>query len=208
MEYLRSPEAIYVESFATIRREADLARFAEDDCEIAIRLIHACGMVDIVGDLMISEGAVAAGRAALAKGAPIICDVRMVAEGVIARNLTADNQVICALGQEGADTFAKTAGTTRCAAGIEMLKPKLAGSIIAIGNAPTALFHLLESLEEGAAKPALILGFPVGFVGAAESKEALISNVKDVPFIALRGRRGGSALAAAAVNAVAVGLAT
>lgn len=208
MEYLRSPDAIYAESFATIRREADLARFAEDDREIAIRLIHACGMVDIVDDLMISDGAVTAGRAALAMGAPIICDVRMVAEGVIGRNLTADNRVLCALGQEGADAFAKTTKTTRSAAGIEMLKPKLAGAIVAIGNAPTALFHLLECLEEGAAKPALILGFPVGFVGAAESKEALISNASDVPFIALRGRRGGSALAAAAVNAVAVGLAT
>lgn len=207
-DYIHDPKEIYARSFATIRAEADLSRFKKDERDVAIRLIHACGMVDIVDDLQISKRAIATGRAALAKGAPIICDVRMVAEGVITRNLTANNKVICALGQDGADDFAEATGTTRSAAGIEMLKHNLAGAVIAIGNAPTSLFHLLTCLGEGVGKPALVLGFPVGFVGAAESKVALIANQFDVPYIALSGRRGGSALAAAAVNAVAVGLTT
>ncbi len=208
MDYLRAPEAIYAESFATIRREASLGRFAPEDQDMVIRLIHAYGMVDIADDLVISPGAVAAGKAALAKGAPIICDVRMVAEGVIRRKLAAGNEVLCGLGDVGVPELATQLQTTRSAAGIEVLAPLMAGSIVAIGNAPTALFHLLERMDEGFPKPALILGFPVGFVGAAESKDALIANARGVPFVALKGRRGGSALAAAAVNALAAGLNT
>lgn len=206
--YIRDPEAIYEKSFATIRREADLNRFSPAEQEIAIRLIHACGMIDIVDDLMFSPDAISAGRAALANGKPVICDVRMVAEGVIKRNLHANNEVLCGLNEEAAYVYAKAEKTTRSAAGIEMLKPAMAGSVVAIGNAPTALFHLLERIDEGFPKPAVILGFPVGFVGAVESKAALIANQNNIPFVALRGRRGGSALAASAVNALAVGLAT
>ncbi len=208
MDYLRAPEAIYAESFAIIKREASLGRFAPEDQDMVIRLIHACGMVDIADDLVISPGAVAAGKAALAKGAPIICDVRMVAEGVIRRKLAAGNEVLCGLGDAGVSDVVEKLKTTRSAAGIEVLAPLMAGSIVAIGNAPTALFHLLERMDEGFPKPALILGFPVGFVGAAESKDALIANARGVPFVALKGRRGGSALAAAAVNALAAGLNT
>lgn len=208
MDYLRKPEAIYEQSFNMIRAEADIARFATDERDVAIRLIHACGMTDIVDDLVMSEGAVATGRAALDAGASIICDVRMVAEGVITRNLGSSNEVLCGLNTDEARTFATTQDTTRSAGGIEALKDRMAGSIVAIGNAPTALFHLLERMDEGFPKPALILGFPVGFVGAAESKDALIADARGVPFITLRGRRGGSALASAAVNAVAVGLGT
>ncbi len=208
MDYLRAPEAIYAESFAIIKREASLGRFAPEDQDMVIRLIHACGMVDIADDLVISPGAVAAGKAALAKGAPIICDVRMVAEGVIRRKLAAGNEVLCGLGDAGVSDVVEKLKTTRSAAGIEVLAPLMAGSIVAIGNAPTALFHLLERMDEGFPKPALILGFPVGFVGAAESKDALIANARGVPFVALKGRRGGSALAGAAVNALAAGLNT
>ncbi len=208
MNYLRAPDAIYAESFAIIRREASLGRFAPEDQDLVIRLIHACGMVDIADDLVISPGAVAAGKAALAKGAPVICDVRMVAEGVIRRKLSADNEVLCGLGDAGVPDIVEKLQTTRSAAGIEALAPRMADSIVAIGNAPTALFHLLERMDEGFPKPALILGFPVGFVGAAESKDALIANARGVPFVALKGRRGGSAFAAAAVNALAAGLNT
>jgi len=208
MDYLRAPDAIYAESFAIIRREASLGGFAPEDQDLVIRLIHACGMVDIADDLVISPGAVAAGKAALAKGAPIICDVRMVAEGIIRRKLAADNEVLCGLGDASVPDLVEKLQTTRSAAGIEALAPLMAGSIVAIGNAPTALFHLLERMDEGFPKPALIVGFPVGFVGAAESKDALIANARGVPFVALKGRRGGSALAAAAVNALAAGLNT
>ncbi len=208
MDYLRAPDAIYAESFAIIRREASLGRFAPEDQDMVIRLIHACGMVDIADDLVISPEAVAAGKAALAKGASVICDVRMVAEGVIRRKLAAGNEVLCGLGDTGVPDLVEKLQTTRSAAGIEALAPLMAGSIVAIGNAPTALFHLLERMDEGFPKPALILGFPVGFVGAAESKDALIANARGVPFVALKGRRGGSALAAAAVNALAAGLNT
>ncbi len=208
MDYLRTPDAIYAESFAIIRREASLGRFAPEDQDLVIRLIHACGMVDIADDLVISPGAVAAGKAALAKGAPIICDVRMVAEGIIRRKLAAGNEVLCGLGDAGVSDIVEKLQTTRSAAGIEALAPLMADSIVAIGNAPTALFHLLERMDEGFPKPSLILGFPVGFVGAAESKDALIANARGVPFVALKGRRGGSALAAAAVNALAAGLNT
>lgn len=206
--YLRDPEAIYAKSFATIRKEADLGRFTPDEHDIAIRLIHACGMTDIADDIVFSPDAVNAGRQALAAGAPIICDVRMVAEGVIKRNLSPQNQVLCGLNDDGAYAYAKTHETTRSAAGIEVMEPAMAGSIVAIGNAPTALFHLLQRIGQGFPRPAIVLGFPVGFVGAVESKAALIANDHGLNFIVLKGRRGGSALAAAAVNALAVGLKT
>jgi len=208
VEYLRHPTEIYAQSFATIKDEADISRFGVDQQDLAIRLIHACGMVDIADDLVFGGEAIAAGRLALASGAPIICDVRMVAQGVIGRNLTAGNEVLCGLDEQGAREFAEQHGTTRSAGGIEVLKDRIPGSIVVIGNAPTALFHLLERIDQALAKPALILGFPVGFVGAAESKNELISNARGIPFVTLKGRRGGSALAAAAVNAIAVGLGT
>jgi precorrin-8X/cobalt-precorrin-8 methylmutase len=208
MDYLRSPDDIYAQSFATIRREAGLGRFCSDEQDVATRLIHACGMIDIADDLIFSKGAVAAGRKALAASAPIICDVRMVAEGIIGRNLSAGNKILCNVATDEAREHAITHATTRSAAGIEVLQPFMAGSVVAIGNAPTALFHLLERMDENFPKPALILGFPVGFVGAVESKAELAANARGVPFITLVGRRGGSALAAAAVNALAVGLGT
>jgi len=208
MDYLRNPKDIYQQSFATIKSEADLAQFSPDEQEVAIRLIHSCGMVDIADNLVFSDAAVVAGRSALAQSAPIITDVQMVAKGIIERNLLHENKIICGLDMVGAREFALEQNTTRSAAGIEMLADKIAGAIIVIGNAPTALFHLLEMIEKGQVKPALILGFPVGFVGAVESKQALIESVFELPYITLTGRRGGSAMAAAALNAVAVGLAT
>jgi precorrin isomerase len=206
MHYIKQPEKIYENSFATIEREANLEHFSNIEREVVIRLIHACGMVDIVEDLAFSTGAISAGREALKKGAPIITDVNMVAKGIITRNLTNGNKVICALDKKAAYDFAKANETTRSAGGIEALKDKIEGAIITIGNAPTALFHLLEMVENGAKKPALILGFPVGFVGAIESKQALIENKLGLNFIALKGRRGGSSFAAAAANAIVAGL--
>lgn len=208
VDYLRDPEAIYKKSFATIGAEADLKRFSPPEQVLAIRLIHACGILDIVDDLVISPEAISAGTEALARGAAVISDVSMVQNGIIRRNLPADNPLLCGLEEKGALSFAKANGTTRSAGGVEALANKIPNSIIAVGNAPTALFHLLEMLDDGLEKPALILGFPVGFVGAAESKAELINNSRGVPFIALKGRRGGSALAAAAVNALAFGLST
>lgn len=208
LNYVRDPAAIYAESFASIRRETDLTGFVGDEQDLAIRLVHTCGMPDLVDDLVISPDAIKIGRTALLGGAPIICDVRMVAEGVIARNLPAQNPVLCGLNAPEALAYAKQHETTRSAGGIEAMADQIGGAVIAIGNAPTALFHLLERLDEGLPKPAIILGFPVGFVGAAESKQELIDHARGVPFVALRGRRGGSALAAAAVNAVAKGLDT
>ncbi len=208
MQYLSDPEQIYEQSFSIIEREADLARFGEVERQLAVRLIHACGMIDIVDDLVISEGAVEAGRAALKAGAPVVCDVNMLVHGIIRRKLVAGNALLCGLDNPGAENLAQSRATTRSAAGIELLGKKLPGAIIAVGNAPTALFRLLEMLDAGLAKPALIVAFPPGFVGAAESKAELIANSHEVPFIALKGRRGGSALAVAAVNALAAGLAT
>jgi precorrin-8X/cobalt-precorrin-8 methylmutase len=208
LDYLKDPKAIYDQSFAIIADELDLPRFALDEHALLIRLIHACGMVDIVDDLVISPGAVEAGQAAMAEGAPIICDVNMVAKGIITRMLPANNQVLCGLDLPAASAFALANNHTRTAGGIQAMGQKIKGAIIAIGNAPTALFHLLEMIGQGAPKPALILGFPVGFVGAAESKAQLIAQEYDVPFVALKGRRGGSAFAAAAVNALGAGLRT
>jgi precorrin-8X/cobalt-precorrin-8 methylmutase len=166
-------------------------------------VIHACGMVDIVDALRFSAGAGTAGRQALASGAPILCDARMVAEGITRARLPAGNDVICTLGDASVPSLAKQLGNTRSAAALELWRPHLAGSVVAIGNAPTALFHLLDMLDNGAPRPALILGFPVGFVGAAESKAMLADDSRGVPYVIVEGRRGGSAMVAAAVNALA-----
>ena len=203
IDYLRNGDEIYRHSFATIRAEAPLHRLAADLAQVAVRLIHACGMTDIVDDLAASPDAVQAGRAALRSGAPILCDTRMVAEGVIRRRLPATNLVLCTLQHPEVLALAATLGNTRSAAAVDLWQPHLAGAVVAIGNAPTALFHLLELLDAGAAKPALIVGLPVGFVGAAESKAALAADSRGVPFLTVHGRRGGSAMAAAAINALA-----
>ena len=203
--YLRDPAAIYRESFAIIRREAALDRLPPDLAALAVRLIHACGMVDIAGDLAFAGAVVEAGRDALGCGAAILCDSFMVAAGIQRRRLPADNRVICRLDDPTVPALAERLGTTRSAAAVELWGEAEAGAVVAIGNAPTALFHLLERLAAGAPRPALLLAFPVGFVGAAESKEALIAAGLGIPFLTLRGRRGGSALAAAAVNALLVG---
>jgi len=206
-EYLRDPEAIYRESFATIRREARLAHLPPDIAEIAVRLIHACGMTDIVDDLAFTPAVAASARAALSAGAPIMCDSAMVAAGVMRAKLPTRNEIICTLDDEGVPALARSLKTTRSAAAVELWAERLAGAVVAIGNAPTALFHLLEKLERESPHPAAILAFPVGFVGAAESKQALIEAGVGVPFLTLKGRRGGSALAAAAVNALLIGAA-
>jgi precorrin-8X/cobalt-precorrin-8 methylmutase len=205
--YIRDPAEIYRQSFATIRREADLSRFSGAMEALAIRLIHACGMVDLAGDIVFSEGAAETGRAALKAGAAVLCDAEMVRHGIVRRLLPAGNEVHCLIADERVPLLAEELGTTRSAAQVELWDEHLAGAVVAIGNAPTALFRLLERLEAGAPKPALILGFPVGFVGAAESKRELAADPSGVPFIAVRGRRGGSAMASAAVNALAGGLA-
>ncbi|MEL6914646.1 MAG: precorrin-8X methylmutase [Pseudomonadota bacterium] len=203
--YERDPAAIYAQSFATVRSEARLGRFPPDLEPMVIRLIHACGMVDIADRLTFSPDAAGVGRAALARGAPILCDCEMVGAGII-RRILKGNEVIVTLNEAGVPADAKARGTTRSAAAVELWRPHLAGAVVAIGNAPTALFHLLEMLEAGAPKPAVILGFPVGFVGAAESKAELAANPRGCDFVTLRGRRGGSAMASAAVNALAAGL--
>ncbi len=202
-DYIRDASEIYRNSFAIIRSEANLELLPPDVAKVAVRLIHACGMTDIVTDLEYAPTAVQSGRAALAAGAPILCDCRMVADGVTRRRLPANNQVICTLNEPEVVEIAQRFGTTRSAAALELWRSHLDGAMVAIGNAPTALFRLLEMLDAGAAKPAVILGFPVGFVGAAESKAALAEDSRNVPFLTLHGRRGGSAIAAAAVNALA-----
>jgi len=202
-DYIRDGQAIYRESFATIRAEADLSRIPADLEKLAVRVIHACGMVDVVADLAFSAGAGVAGRTALANGAPVLCDAKMVAYGITRSRLPADNAVICTLDDPAVPTLAREMGNTRSAAALELWRPHLAGSVVAIGNAPTALFHLLDMIAAGAPRPALVLGFPVGFVGAAESKAQLAAESHGVPFVVVHGRRGGSAMAAAAVNALA-----
>ena len=199
--YEKDPAAIYRRSFTIIRSEADLARFSPVEERVAVRVIHACGMVEAAADLVFSPSAAEAARDALRAGAPIFCDARMVAEGVTRARLPANNNVICTLGDPSTRELAARFGTTRTAAAIELWLPRLAGSVVAIGNAPTALFRLLEVIAAGAPRPAAIIGMPVGFVGAAESKAALIES--GLPAIVMRGRKGGSAMAAAAVNALA-----
>ncbi|HWK46212.1 MAG TPA: precorrin-8X methylmutase [Stellaceae bacterium] len=201
--YIRDGAEIYRRSFAIIRAEADLTRFPADLSPIAVRVIHACGMVDIAGDLAFSNDLAGAGRAALEAGAPILCDCKMVADGVTRARLPAENRVICTLDDPRTRALAEAAATTRSAAALDLWLPDLAGAVVAIGNAPTALFRLLDMLDAGAPRPAAILGFPVGFVGAAESKSALAANSRGVAFLTIQGRRGGSAMAAAAVNALA-----
>jgi precorrin isomerase len=203
IDYLRDPAEIYRRSFAAIRAEAELARLPADLEPIAVRLVHACGMTDILPELAFSPDLVSRARAALAAGAAVLCDCRMVADGIIERRLPAKHQIVCTLDAPEVPARAASLGTTRSAVAVELWQPRLAGAVVAIGNAPTALFRLLELLDEGAPKPAAILAFPVGFVGAAESKAALAVDSRGVPFLTLRGRRGGSALAAAAVNALA-----
>ena len=203
IDYIRDGTEIYKKSFATIRAEADLSNLPPDLETVAVRLIHSCGMIDIVTDLAASPDAATCGRKALAAGAPILCDARMVAEGITRKRLPADNPVICTLWHPDVPELARQIGNTRSAAALDLWLDNLEGAVVAIGNAPTALFRLLEMLDAGAPKPALILGFPVGFVGAAESKAELAANSRGVPFIALHGRRGGSAMATAAVNALA-----
>jgi precorrin-8X/cobalt-precorrin-8 methylmutase len=203
MDYLRNGDDIYRKSFAIIRAEANLDGLPADLAQIAVRLIHACGMTDIAFDVAASPNAVAAGRAALIAGAPLLCDAQMVANGITRQRLPSNNEIICTLNHPEVPAIAQRIGNTRSAAALELWLPQLAGAVVTIGNAPTALFHLLELLDQGAPKPALILGFPVGFVGAAEAKAELAANSRGVPFITLHGRRGGSAIAAAAVNALA-----
>ena len=200
-EYQKDAAAIYRRSFAIIRSEADLARFSLLEERVAVRVIHACGTVEAANDLIFSPGAAEAARDALRAGAPIFCDARMVAEGVTRARLPLNNDVICTLGDPATTELALKLGTTRTAAAIELWLPRLGGSLVAVGNAPTALFRLLETIAGGAPRPAAIIGMPVGFVGAAESKEALIES--GLPAIVMRGRKGGSAMAAAAVNALA-----
>ncbi|MFU8777101.1 MAG: precorrin-8X methylmutase [Roseovarius sp.] len=204
--YEKNPSAIYEMSFATVRQEARLERFGPGMEALAIRLIHACGMVEVADRLAFSSGAYAAGHAALQAGAPVFCDCEMVGAGIIRRYLPRDNEVIVTLNDPRVPGIAAGIGNTRSAAAVELWAERLEGAVVAIGNAPTALFHLLELLDEGAPRPALILGFPVGFVGAAESKAELANNPRGCEFVALRGRRGGSAMASAAVNALAAGL--
>jgi precorrin-8X/cobalt-precorrin-8 methylmutase len=203
LDYIRDGNAIYDKSFAMIRAEADLSQVPEDLEKVVVRLIHACGMTDLVQDFVASKGAGAIGRAVIANGAPILCDAQMVANGITRSRLGSHNAVICTLNDPTVPALAKQIGNTRSAAAIDLWLPQLAGAVVAIGNAPTTLFRLLELLDEGAPKPALILGFPVGFVGAAESKAELVANSRGVPFMTVLGRRGGSAIAVAAVNALA-----
>ncbi|MBO3749641.1 precorrin-8X methylmutase [Streptosporangiaceae bacterium NEAU-GS5] len=199
--YVRDGAEIYRRSFAIIRAEADLARLPADVAQVAVRMIHACGMTDLTEDLAWSPGLVAAARAALRAGAPVFCDAQMVASGVTRARLPAANDVLCTLGDPAVPALAARLGTTRSAAALELWRDRLEGSVVAIGNAPTALFRLLEMVADGAGRPAAVLGIPVGFVGAAESKQALAES--DLEFLVVRGRRGGSAMTAAAVNAIA-----
>ncbi len=205
MAYLRDPELIYQQSFSTIRKEADLSHFPQDIANIVVRMIHSCGMIDIAQDIVYTISAASAGKAALNQGAPVLCDSRMVYEGVIRTQLPAENEVLCWNNCPESAVLSKKLGTTRSAAAVDLWRPKLAGAVVAVGNAPTTLFRLLEVLEEGVEPPAVIFGLPVGFVGAAESKELLVKQCKEsVQFLTLTGRRGGSAMAAAAVNALTV----
>ncbi|MEL6563340.1 MAG: precorrin-8X methylmutase [Pseudomonadota bacterium] len=202
-EYETDGAAIYLQSFATIRAEADLDRFAPDEEQVAVRMIHAAGMVGLEAHVRFSPGFVAAARGALEAGAPILCDARMVSEGITRTRLPADNPVVCTLHDEAVRPMAADMQNTRSAAALELWRPHLAGAVVAIGNAPTALFHLLNMLEDpGCPRPAAIIGCPVGFVGAVESKDALWAD-QPVPCCIVQGRLGGSAITVAAVNAIA-----
>ncbi|GAA2063471.1 precorrin-8X methylmutase [Streptomyces albiaxialis] len=205
-DYEKDGAAIYRESFATIRAEADLAGLPADVSQVAVRMIHACGMVDLVRDLAYTPDVVARARKALRAGAPILCDAQMVASGVTRKRLPADNEVICTLSDPSVPALAAELGTTRSAAALELWRDRMDGAVVAVGNAPTALFRLLEMIEEGgkgAPRPAAVIGVPVGFVGAAESKDALAAHPSGLEHLVVRGRRGGSAMAAGALNAIA-----
>ncbi len=202
-DYLRDGTAIYERSFAIIRAETDLSRFSEEEADIVVRMVHASGSTDAAQHIQFGHGLVAAARAALRAGAPILCDSEMVAHGVTRSRLPANNEVRCTLHDPRVAVLAQQLGTTRSAAALELWIEQIAGSVVAIGNAPTALFRLLEMIEEGVPKPAAILGIPVGFVGAAESKDALAADPSGVPYLIVRGRLGGSAMTAAAINALA-----
>lgn len=201
MDYIRDGAEIYRRSFATIRAEAELAGLPDDVARVIVRMIHTCGMTDLVGDVAWSPGGVESGRAALLAGAPVLCDAKMVASGITRRRLPAANEIVCTLEDPRVPGLAAQVGTTRSAAALDLWRDRLEGSVVAIGNAPTALFRLLELVEAGAGRPALVIGVPVGFIGAAESKQALAAS--DLPHIVVHGRRGGSAMAVAAVNAIA-----
>ena len=202
-DYLRDGTLIYERSFAIIRAEADLSRFSEEEADVAVRMVHACGAVEAAENFVFADGVVTAARRALGAGAAILCDSEMVSHGITRARLPAQNAVICTLRDPAVPALAQKLGTTRSAAALELWADRLEGAVVAIGNAPTCLFRLLDMLDETAARPAAILGIPVGFVGAVESKEALIANPRGVPFIAVRGRIGGSAMTAAAVNGLA-----
>ncbi|MTD52702.1 precorrin-8X methylmutase [Amycolatopsis pithecellobii] len=202
IDYLKDGPEIYRRSFATIRDEADVAILPEDLEPVAVRMIHSCGMVDLVDDLAYSLEVVESARDALRAGAPVLCDAHMIASGITRRRLPADNEIVCTLSEPQVPALAERMGTTRSAAALELWRDRLAGSVVAIGNAPTALFRLLEMLDEGAGVPAAIIGVPVGFVGAAESKVELAKRAP-APYLVVHGRRGGSAMAVAAVNALA-----
>jgi precorrin-8X/cobalt-precorrin-8 methylmutase len=199
-DYIKDGAEIYRRSFATIRSEADLARFSPLEERVVVRIIHACGQVEVAADIVFTPGGAEAASAALRHGAAILCDSRMVAEGVTRARLPASNAVVCTLADPSVAALAERIGSTRSAAALDLWGDRLDGALVAIGNAPTALFRLLEMIAAGAPKPAAILGMPVGFVGAAESKEALLAS--GLPAIVVRGRKGGSAMAAAAVNAL------
>ena len=201
--YLRDGAAIYERSFTIIRAETDLSRFSAEEADVAVRIIHACGQVDVAQHILFGPNFIAAARGALAAGAPILCDSEMVAHGVTRARLPARNDVICTLNDTRVPALAKKHDTTRSAAALDLWRDRIGGAVVAIGNAPTALFRLLDLIDDGAPKPAAIIGFPVGFVGAAESKAALAADPRGVPFLIVRGRMGGSAMTAAAVNALA-----
>lgn len=207
MSYLRDPAAIYAESFATIEAEADLSSLAPELHPAAIRMIHACGMVDLAADILGDPALPAAAAAALNAGAPVLCDCEMVRSGIIRRHLPASTELILTLNDPAVPQLATSLATTRSAAAVEFWRPRLAGAVVLIGNAPTALFHLIELITAGGPHPAAIIAAPVGFVGAAESKALLASNALSIPFLTVRGRRGGSAIASAAFNAISKDLA-
>ncbi|TCM53757.1 precorrin-8X methylmutase [Rhizobium sp. PP-F2F-G48] len=202
-DYIRDGDAIYERSFAIIRAETDLSRFSPEEADVAVRMVHACGLVEAARDFVFSPDFVTAARTALGRGAPILCDAFMVVNGVTRARLTAGNEVICTLREPETPALAREIGNTRSAAALRLWGERMGGAVVAVGNAPTALFYLLEMLRDGAPKPAAILGMPVGFVGAAESKDALAEHAYGVPFAIVRGRLGGSAITAAAINALA-----
>lgn len=203
MSYIRDGNAIYERSFAIIRAETDLSRFSAEEADIVVRMVHACGVTEAAKSIVFGGDLVTAARAALARGAPILCDAEMVAHGVTRARLPAKNDVLCTLRDPRVPALAEKLQTTRSAAALELWAEKHDGAVVAIGNAPTALYRLLEMIDAGALRPAAILGIPVGFVGAAESKDALAANPRGIPYLIVRGRMGGSAMTAAAVNALA-----